>query len=52
MTWTDAARMEPGDVIGVLGADHVRHELGEGPTAKAASSPAEGSVYLVDHRVD
>ncbi|MEH0542574.1 hypothetical protein QA802_05640 [Streptomyces sp. B21-105] len=23
MTWTDAADMEPGDVIGILGVDHV-----------------------------
>ncbi|MER6562185.1 hypothetical protein ABT300_31490 [Streptomyces sp. NPDC001027] len=52
MTWTDAAHTEPGDVIGVLGVDHVLHELGEGPAARVAPSPVEGSVHLVGHRVD
>ncbi|MEH0542573.1 hypothetical protein QA802_05635 [Streptomyces sp. B21-105] len=38
------------DLLGSIRIEET--ELGEGPIAKVASSPVEGSVYLVNYRVD
>ncbi|MFE6039357.1 hypothetical protein [Streptomyces sp. NPDC056452] len=38
------------DLLGSIRIEEM--ELGEGPIAKVASSPVEGSVYLVNYRVD